>query len=91
MPKKKDLTDDKIVEIDKKLRIKKSKEPTSMPASPTLKIKRGLVPLVEGRDYTRSNGEIEWLTPISPVAEVSVFDGATEVWRWSAARGEIEV
>jgi hypothetical protein len=62
-------------------------EPASMPGSPTIRLKG--IKQIEDLHFTRSGGQITWLRPISPDATVEVYDGASLVWQWSAARGDI--
>jgi len=67
--------------------VKRHTEPAGLPGSPTFLLKDREV--TEGREFTRSGGEVTWTFPISVYAPVSVYDGPTEVWRWSAAEGDV--
>ena len=62
-------------------------EPAGLPGSPVFTLKGQGV--TEGVEFTRAGGEWTWVVPISVYAPVAVFDGPTEVWRWSAAAGDI--
>lgn len=60
--------------------------PDTMPASPTVKLKG--IPAHPKR-YTLAGNTITWHPPISIYCPVSIWDGDTKVWEWTAAGGEV--
>jgi hypothetical protein len=59
---------------------------TGWPADPHLKLKG--VELTDGTNFTRASAKITFLQPISIYATIQLFDGASEVWAWTAAGGD---
>ena len=61
-------------------------EPGIMPVTPVIKLKDQL--MIEGSHYTLAGGKIIWLKAISIFADITIYDGITWLWTWSASEGE---
>jgi len=59
-----------------------------LPETPTIKVKGQRLP-ADRFSLSVDGGVIVWTPPLSIYAPVSIWDGETKVWEWTAAGGEV--